>query len=167
MNAHLLIFAVLGLAFSMPLIAQDDAQNQAIKAMGDETLGKLKLGMTDKAVIKLLGEPQSKGKETKWEAIGEVVQEWKYPAQGLQFYMAGKPKTILSMKATEPCKLATSRGITIGSSEAEVIKNYGKFVDKENTRKGESFVAGSIYGGVIFSFAKGKVSEIFFGAAAE
>ena len=29
------------------------------------------------------------------------------------------------------------------------------------------FVAGSIYGGIIFNFAKGKVSRIFLGAAAE
>jgi hypothetical protein len=31
----------------------------------------------------------------------------------------------------------------------------------------QTFVAGSIYGGLIFTFAQGYVSEIFLGAAAE
>jgi hypothetical protein len=32
---------------------------------------------------------------------------------------------------------------------------------------GKTFVAGSVYGGVIFQFEKGREAEIFIGAAAE
>jgi hypothetical protein len=31
----------------------------------------------------------------------------------------------------------------------------------------QTFIAGSIYGGLIFTFDQGRVSEIFLGAAAE
>jgi hypothetical protein len=47
-----------------------------------------------------------------------------------------------------------------------VRKAYAAFADGESSSEG-SFVVGSIYGGIIFSFEKGKVSGIFFGAAAE
>ncbi len=46
-------------------------------------------------------------------------------------------------------------------------KAYASHADKENPPTAEQFVAGSIYGGIIFHFEKGKVSRIFFGAAAE
>lgn len=48
-------------------------------------------------------------------------------------------------------------------------KAYGSFEDKENASaaKKNSFVAGSIYGGILFTFKDNKVSSIFFGAAAE
>ena len=69
--------------------------------------------------------------------------------------------------AVAPSKLATARGITIGSTEDAVKKAYGSVRDKENSEAGKTFVAGSIYGGVIFRFEGGKVSEIFIGASAE
>src|SRR4051812_47329402 len=76
-------------------------------------------------------------------------------------------KTVATITATAPCALETARGIRIGSSIAEVTKAYKKVQDKEQSVAGKSFVAGSIYGGVIFSFKDGKVSQIFIGAAAE
>jgi len=39
--------------------------------------------------------------------------------------------------------------------------------NREDSARTGSFVAGSIYGGIIFDFQKGKVSQIFLGAAAE
>ncbi len=136
-----------------------------------EKFGKLSLGQKADALTKLLGEPESKGKDTLWEATGEWVQTWKYPAQGLTLAMAsdkkGGPKSLNSITATTKCELATAREIKLGSTEAAVRKAYGKAEDKESSKPGETFVAGSIYGGVIFTFNHGKVSEIFIGAAAE
>ena len=60
-----------------------------------------------------------------------------------------------------------SRGIHIGSTIVEVTTAYGKVENKEESESGKTFVAGSIYGGVIFTFTDGKVSQIFLGAAAE
>ena len=66
-----------------------------------------------------------------------------------------------------PSTLKTLRGIGIGSAEKDVTSAYGELRDDEMSVAGESFVAGSVYGGVIFDFRDGKVSRIFLGAAAE
>lgn len=136
-----------------------------------ETLGKIKLGQSGDAVVKALGKPESKGKEELWEAIGEWVQEWNYPKQGLMLAMSsqkkGGGKETLSITAVAPCTLATSRGITIGSTEAELTKVYRAEWNKEESEAGKLLVAGSVYGGVIFNLKGGKVVQIFVGAAAE
>jgi hypothetical protein len=136
-----------------------------------EPLGKLALGQKAKAVIADLGEPKSKGENVLMEATGEWIQEWKFPTSGLTLMMGSTQKsgakTISAIVADTNCKLATARGIKIGSTEAEVKKAYAKEFQKEESEAGRSFVAGSIYGGVIFDFKKGKVSQIFIGAAAE
>jgi hypothetical protein len=136
-----------------------------------ESLGKLKIGQKAAEVVEILGKPEAKGKDAMWEAIGEWVQEWKYPAQGVSLQMSAPKqngtRSVLSLTARGACQFATARGIKIGSSEAEVRKAYGSVQDKEQSAAGKTFVAGSIYGGVIFQFKGGKVSEIFIGAAAE
>lgn len=160
-----LAFAFVFIALlSVPLRAND-------RLLASESLGKIRLGQKSAAVLELLGKPAAKGEDTHWEATGEWVQEWKFPAHGLLLNMAsskkGGAKTVSSITATTGCKLATARGIAIGSSVAAVRKAYGNVEEKSESRAGESFVAGSIYGGVIFSLKGGKVTGIFLGAAAE
>lgn len=162
-----LLVSILALFVVLP-----SAMSQAEESdVSSEALGKLALGQKAAALTKQLGAPEEKGKDTLWGATGEWVQEWKYPAKGLTFNLAsaekGGAKTILMITADEKCTLATARGIKIGSTEAEVRKAYAKEENKEEGKAGESFVAGSIYGGIIFNFTKGKVSSIFIGAAAE
>jgi len=141
------------------------------KSVDQEAFGKLTLGQKGEDIVRILGKPASKGKDTNWEAIGQWVQDWNYPAQGLTLHMAsdkkGGAKTLLNISASAGCTLTTARGIGIGSSEAAVRKAYGSLEEKSEGKPGESFVAGSIYGGVIFQFKGGKVTEIFIGAAAE
>lgn len=136
-----------------------------------EPFGKLALGQSAESLRKVLGEPEGKGKDTMWEAIGEWVQDWKFPKQGLTIAMSsekkGGTKTVFSITADTGCSLLTARGIKIGSPEDAVWKAYAKEKDKEQSRRGDAFVAGSLYGGIIFSFKDGKVSQIFIGAAAE
>ena len=168
MKLILSFLCLVGLLFagviSEPLRAEEDLSAK-------ESLGALALGQKQDEVIKLLGKPVSKGKDVEWEAIGDWVQEWTFPDQGIMLNMAsekkGGRKTVFSITATSNCTLATARGIRIGSTEAAVRKAYGRQEDKEQSAPGKSFVAGSIYGGVIFHFSGGKVSEIFIGAAAE
>ena len=163
---RLLILAIVTSAF-----AGFDARGADDKWVEKEALGKLKLGQKAVEVAALVGKPDSKGKEVEWEAIGDWVQEWRFKSQGLTLNMASKSKggarTVLTIAAMAPCKLATARGIRIGSTIAEVTKAYGKVQDKEQSDSGKTFVAGSVYGGVIFTFSSGKVSQIFIGAAAE
>jgi hypothetical protein len=141
------------------------------KPLEGETLGKLTVGQKSDQVTALLGKPESKGKDSEWAATGEWVQEWRFQAHGLQINMAsntkGGAKSIASITAVSPCKLTTARGIQIGSSIANVTKAYKNVQDREQSVPGKTFVAGSIYGGVIFTFKDGKVSQIFLGAAAE
>lgn len=141
------------------------------KPFEGDTLGKLALGQKAEAATKLLGKPESKGAPTHWEAIGEWVQEFNYPKQGLNIKLSSEakagPQTVLMISATAPCALTTGRGIKIGSTEAEVKKAYKDVFNAEESEAGKSLVAGSIYGGVIFTLTEGKVSEIFIGAAAE
>ena len=58
--------------------------------------------------------------------FGEWVQEWRFKAQGLTLNMAsqskGGAKTVLAITAEAPSKLATARGIRIGSTIAEMTK---------------------------------------------
>lgn len=141
------------------------------KLLEGESLGKITLGQKADQLASLIGKPDSKGRDTMWEAVGEWVQEWRFDAQGLKLNMAsekkGGVKTVSSITAAAPCKLATARGIKIGSTESEVRKAYQNVEDKEQSIAGETFVAGSIYGGVIFTIKQGKVVQIFIGAAAE
>ena len=141
------------------------------KSLEKEALGKIKLEQKAADVIAFIGKPDSKGKDTEWDAIGEWVQEWRFKSHGLVLNMSSKSKggakSVLTITATPPCKLTTARGIHIGSTIADVTKAYGKVQDKEESISGKTFVAGSTYGGIIFTFTDGKVSKIFIGAAAE
>lgn len=165
MKTLLLCFILITVALFVPSLHAGD------KDVSHETFGKLALGQSAETLCKVLGEPQGKGKDTLWEAIGEWVQDWKFPKQGFTIAMSsekkGGAKTVFSITAGAGCQFATARGIKIGSPEAAVRKAYAKERDKEQSSSGETFVAGSIYGGVIFTFTEGKVTQIFIGAAAE
>jgi hypothetical protein len=158
----LLLFA--GLCLAVGLL-------RAEEMFDGDSLGSLKLGQSAEAVTKALGKPKSKGKDVEWEAIGQWVQEWHFPMQGLTLAMnsekKGGAKTILNITAEAPCELATSRGIRIGSPEATLAKFYRDVWNKEEGEPGKLFVAGSVYGGVMFHLKDGKVAQIFIGAAAE
>lgn len=158
-------------AFLLTLVWTVTPLRAGEKPIDLEAFGQLVLGQRGEDVLRILGKPGSKGKEENWEAIGQWVQEWKYPAQGLRLNLAtakrGGTQTLLTISASARCGLTTARGIGIGSSESAVRKAYGPLEDKSESKRGETFVAGSIYGGVIFQFKGGKVTEIFIGAAAE
>lgn len=133
-------------------------------------LGKLKEGLSMVAVKKLLGKPTSIGKPQLQGATGEYLRTARFAGKGISIdFTSGKktgPWTVGSITAKRPCKLETGKGIGIGSSRKAVERAYKKR-DKRHTNA-HQYVAGSIYGGMIFSFDKGKkVTSIFIGAAAE
>jgi hypothetical protein len=153
------------------LVQNDDG----FKVMLDEKIGEVTVSSTTDEVVQLLGEPKKKGRIQMSEASGDDLQTWSYPAHGLSIEMAiddrktGKGSVAaISMKA--PATLKTRLGIGIGSTRKEVLDAYGKLRDPEfpSGTDEEVFLAGSIYGGVFFTFnKKDKVSEIFVGAGAE
>lgn len=159
------------------------------KLLAAESIGKIRHEQTAADLIKLYGEPKTKGKAEMWEAIGEWVEEWEYPALGVVVKLNSEkkegPKKVLMVIAGKGCELATARGIKVGSTYAAVQKAYGDVQEKipgegpakpgdpkpepsgKEGKDEDSFVAGTIYGGLIFSFKDGKVSEILLGAGAE
>jgi hypothetical protein len=167
---HFLRLLVAALALGLFAASSSAADSEAM--LRGESLGALKLGASEKSVLESLGKPEKRGAFILQGADGQYVQEWFYPAQGLHLVMsAGEKKTgaktVFNFTASAPCSLATKRGIKIGSPESAVRKAYAAYVDRDSPAEPGTFVAGSIYGGIIFNFEKGKVSRIFFGAAAE
>ena len=163
-----LLLALAG--FTTAVRAADGPATQAL--LRKESLGGLRLELPGKDVIKLLGEPKQESKLTLQGADGNYVQTWSYPSGGLELGMSagGKKtgaKTVASITARAPCSLATQQGIKIGSPESATRKAYAAYADHDSPAEPGVFVVGSIYGGIIFHFDHGKVSRIFFGAAAE
>jgi len=153
----------------------EDEFNSLLEAgfdlMARESLGGwLKLGLSQREVLAQLGEPSQKGEDIFWGAIGMYVQKWEYRDRGITLQMEseqlGQPKQILSLTISAPCPLKTNAGIGIGSKKEEVIQSYHNY--RDNSYGGDySFIAGTVYGGLIFSFENERVSQIFIGAAAE
>ena len=143
----------------------------AFSLMKSESIGPAKIGLTGDSLIKNFGRPDSMGPIQMSQASGSYIQNWVYNKIGIKFEMESHdslgPKRVSSIEVVSPCTLSTKKGIKIGSGLDEVKKEYGEYQDKENSDEKSSFVAGSIYGGMIFSIEAGKVNKIFIGASAE
>ncbi len=148
------------------------AEKDPFALMKSEQLGTLKLG-TLLSMLKLpagCGEAQ-KDAETFWGADGALHQAWKYKACGLELGLVREkntdPQRVFSLRLVAPSRLKTLRGIGIGSTAQAVLKAYASDYNPAESQKGLTIVAGTVYGGLIFMLKQGKVSEIFWGAAAE
>jgi len=132
--------------------------------------GWLKESIKQQVVIDKIGNPEKKGEDEYWGAIGTYVQNWEYPSLGINLEMEsenqGGDKIVRSITIIQPCKLTTSQGISIGSDTKIVKEKYLKLIDASNS-DANTIVVGSIYGGTIFTVKDGAVSKIFIGAAAE
>ena len=153
------------------LLITENLESDPFALMREESLGKLKLDLSAQQVIQLLGNPTQKGQVEFWGGDALYHQYWYYPNQGITLSMASETEkgqqNIAFIKLVFPSTLPTKRGITIGSSIEEVSLAYAKEKDQEMSIPDQTFVAGSIYGGLIFTFDNGRVIEIFLGAAAE
>ncbi len=125
------------------------------------------LGMSTKQVVTTLGAPASKGPAEEWDAISEVRQTWRYPSKGLELsvslhYSTKVPQVLRSIRAKSPCALRTKRDVGIGSTIQQVRAAYGSIEEPESSEAGVRFVAGSIYGGLIFTFEWPSLDETIF-----
>lgn len=140
--------------------------------MSTERIGELSQGMSTAQLRHGLGEPERRGAVEEMGATGLYEQVWTYP-DGLSVVMAADtrhgPQTISALTIVAPSKLKTRRGIGIGDSREAVERAYGdvRAPEQEAPASESRFVAGSIYGGLIFEFDEGAVSRVFLGAAAE
>ena len=139
--------------------------------MQTEVLGELKIDDSDRQIISYLGNPEIQSKNVMWGSDGLYHQTWDYPQQGIKLEMVSETEKgtqqVSSITISEPSQLKTERNIGIGDLYEKVEEVYKQEKDVDNSITCESFVAGSIYEGIIFSFNEGKVSKIFLGSAAE
>ncbi len=156
-------------AATPPVDAAPDATviDAALAKLADadhETIGGFALGASSADVVKALGAPKSKSKEETMAATGETISTWNF--NGLAITMAkqdtGYVVNAIGLKA--PSTAATSRGIHIGSTRAEVEASYRP---DPNSADAERVLVGSPFGGELFTFKRGVVTEIFLGAMAE
>ena len=137
----------------------------------EERIGTLRIGLSEGGVKKRIHSTLKRGPEELWGADGVYHQKWEYVGCGITLGMVsekkGAPKSIDSITLVSPSILSTKRGIRIGSTEQEVMKAYKSQWNREDSNHFGSFVAGSIYGGIMFDFENDKVSRIFLGAVAE
>lgn len=159
---------------SSPLTEIANSNSEAtnpFELMESEGFGELKLSLTAAQVLELLGRPETKGETKLWGGDGLYHQDWYYPQQGITLNMAseilGERQTVFAITVTSPSRLKTQRRIGIGDSYTKVMQAYKDEEDREMSIPYESFVAGSIYGGLIFSFENSSVNQIFLGAVAE
>lgn len=136
-----------------------------------ERIGKLRIGSSAADVTKEIHCPLTRGAEQEWGADGTFREEWKANDCGITLSMAseqkGGAKSVQAITVTNPSKLSTQKGIHIGSTIKAVMKAYKATWNKEDSKLPDTFVAGSLYGGLVFTFQKEQVSQIFLGAAAE
>lgn len=151
------------------VISQSDIDEFSL--IREESFDGLKLDMEIAELTSLIDCGAIKGEPVFWEGIGEIIQEWDYPECGVKLQMStadpNVSQIVSSIAISAPSKLTTARGIHIGSSESEVMAAYADYEDTEHSAPGESFMAGSVYGGLIFSFEDDQVVRMFLGAGVE
>lgn len=144
--------------------------------MQSEQLGSLRLGLSADEVLQALGKPDEKSERNVWAADGAEHQEWRYVAQGMVLGMnaegADNRQQIDAISISVPCRFRTTRDIGIGSSRGEVLEAYRKEIAQSSGDSAvgisdDTVIAGSVYGGVVFTIKDNKVSSIFIGAGAE
>lgn len=155
--------------FSPSLLSE--ANPNVLELMNNESLGKLKIDMRARDVVSILGHPESKGEKKVWGSDGLYHQQWFYPRWGTVLDMVSEKGDeffeVFSIKITSPARLKTKRGIGIGDTYEKVRKVYQQYEDTENSIPSKTFVAGSIYGGLIFTFKEKRVTQIYLGSIAE
>lgn len=148
-----------------------DEELDEFSLIRNESIGDIKVDMAIPEFISLVPCTVEKGEPVLWEGIGEIIQDWTYDECGVKIQLstidANVPQVVSSITVTAPSEFKTAKNIGIGSTEEAVFEAYEDQGDPTISELGESFVAGSIYGGLVFTFNEGKVTKMFLGGGAE
>ena len=148
---------------------QEMLTKKGFDLMQTESVGAIKFGLTSKQIIDLIGEPDETSEPFFSEVDGETYQHFDYKSKGIFLSFVIKSDSIKEVRLIEikaPCILKTSRQIGVGSTDAEVMNSYKEYINRQYSDSSD-IVAGSIYGGIIFSLQKQKVKSIYFGPTAD
>ena len=149
-----------------PDAAPADASSGKLAAIDGETIGGFALGTDSTDVVGKLGQPGSKSKEETMAATGETVTTWTWKGLAITMMKNGPEYVVNAIHVKPPSTAATSRGIHLGSARSDVEGKYEK-AQTDVAADDKSFLVGSPFGGELFTFKDGVVSEIFLGAMAE
>jgi len=132
-----------------------------------EAIGPLHAGMTAKELTAALGAPRAKEPATKEEATGGWFTTWTW--RGASALLVANSKTgpwrARDVSVTAPSSYATKRGIRVGSTRVDVERLYPP-PPGDSQQDPDTYLVGSVYGGMLFSFANDRVSGISIGAFA-
>lgn len=152
----------------------DDENNPrfiaALALLKDEAIGGIRMDMTDKEVVAVLGPPSKKGKPIEEGATGETVAQWEWKKAGINvlFSDAAKSPKVRGIGLTDPSTLKTKKGVGIGSSRAALDTAYGAGRMKSGDDGADaSYTVGNHYYGLVFSFEGDNVKSAYWGVLAE
>ena len=184
MHPRLLSFALLGLTFGFgckapaPTDVPDGDPHPEVEPPADEPAAaelsdtrRLSLDMTVEQVVAVLGEPDEKTEREEEGATGDVLSFWRFDEHDVRIAMGssgwdGPPKSMRIIIA-KGSTFAAPHGFSIGSPRSEIEDFHGDDYDRDFTDE-TTFVAGSIYGGIVYDFDEdNQVVEIFIGPFAE
>ncbi len=167
---------------SNTVLPEEEYESTEVDQIGWEIMEKedfngIKIGLDSASIVKLIGAPDETSEEQFWGADGGFHSTWTYDKLGLSIGMNRAPahpkesiqaKQIDRITVQAPSTYSTKRGISIGSSIEDVRIAYKKAIsDSQANSNPITLVAGTVYGGLIFTFEERKVSKLFLGAAAE
>ena len=141
-----------------------------------DAFGKLRLEQAAEEVIAAVGKPARKGEKLLEAATGETVQKWSYPEAGVTLDMAqseqGKTFRVYRIQVEKPCEWSGWDGIGIGSPASKATTYVsGLQMNPKNevsmSSEGCSVLLTDSWTMLVFTFAEGKVSEIFLGPGQE
>ena len=134
-----------------------------------EALGNIEMGQTEREVRATHGAPEETEGPLFQGATGLYEWTWRYKEPDLQISFSAQeedgPWTISALATTRE-SLKTRRGVHVGAPLEAASEAYGDVIDAENFDE-DLLVAGSLYGGVIFTLKDNHVESIFIGASAE
>lgn len=150
-------------------ICSEEDDDCRLDRLGPVRLDWLVEGLPIAQVIEKLGPPATREPPVEEGATGEWVSVAAWPDQGITVLLtagaATEDGTVRGIWVRPPSTLQTDRGIGLGASAGQVHTAYGNTLDPRG--RADQLVAGSIYGGVTFTLASGRVVEIFVGPGAE
>src|SRR5689334_16428331 len=127
--------------------------------LDEETIGPIKRGMSEAELKQVLGKPMETSDVQEEPATGDFVTAWSW--DGVRVFMVadGKrgPFKVNAIHVTKP-PFATSRGIKVGSTLAEISAAYPRSSGYTDER---GYLVGSAYGGLLFTLKKRVVTDMF------
>ena len=154
----------------------DDPEN-INSVLDDEKIAGLGIGDSAKSAIAVFGVPAGVDEESSNEVDGGFTRQWTFSGGiTLRIWTEKSEKntdaqiekgSVEFITINSPSQAKTKYGIGIGATRAQVLRAYGTCIVDVEQNDTSNVLAGSVYGGILFSMRDDKVESIDVGAMAE